>query len=142
MMSKLKENIIKLTKKYGVSYSKLERKAGLSKTFISSILHEKARSPNIDAVMKLAMALDMSVDELVGLPPRNVSPNIEIDNEQLFVEVLGFVSDKLKNHTQITNISDTFKVILDIYAYSREQNKMDKKYATYCIETKLLKENK
>lgn len=141
-MSALKKNIIKLTKKYGTAYSKIEAKVGLSKNFISSILHERSRSPNIDAVIKLADAFNVSVDELVGVPPKNTTHNIEIENKRLFLEVLGFVSDELKTHTDIPNISDTFKVILDIYSYSKAQNKMDKKYATYCVETKLLKENK
>ncbi|NRA73689.1 MAG: helix-turn-helix transcriptional regulator [Rickettsiales bacterium] len=138
-MSKLKENITRLTKKYGVSYRKLERKAGLAQNFISNILQEQTRSPNIDAVAKLAKALDKSLDELYyGVSSENISNDIEIDNESLFIETLEFIADELKNHTNIPNISNIFKVIWDIYFYSREQEKLDTKYATHCIKNKLL----
>ena len=53
-MSALKKDILEITKKRGIAYSKREAKAGLSKNFIGNLVHDRSRSPNIDAVMKLA----------------------------------------------------------------------------------------
>ena len=141
-MNTLKQNLTKILEKQNISCGKLEKRSGLSRNFISNILRDTKRSPNIDSIIKLATTLNMSLDELVGLPTKNIAYDVKIDNLPLFLEVSTFILDKLKNHSQVISSSNIFKITLDVYSYSKAQNKMDKKYATYCVETKLLKENK
>ena len=62
----LAQNIRKLRLKKGLSQEKLARLAGISNATLVKIEGEVAREPTITTVMKIAGALGMSIDGLVG----------------------------------------------------------------------------
>ncbi len=55
-----------LRKKSGWSQQKLAEKAGLSYNVITKIEQGAAKNPNIQTMIKLANAFQISLDELVG----------------------------------------------------------------------------
>ena len=62
----LEQRIKQLRKKIGWSQQKLAEKAGLAYTVITKIEQGVAKRPSIQTMMKLADALGISLDELVG----------------------------------------------------------------------------
>lgn len=55
-----------LRKKAGWSQQKLAEKAGLSYNVITKIEQGAAKNPNIQTMIKLADAFEISIDELLG----------------------------------------------------------------------------
>jgi transcriptional regulator with XRE-family HTH domain len=64
-------NIKKLRLKKGLSQEKLARLADVSMSALVKIEAGTAKEPTITTVVKIAGALDISVDELVGRKYRN-----------------------------------------------------------------------
>ncbi len=62
----LAENIRKIRKKKGLSQEKLARLADISNNTLVKIEMGMAKEPTITTVRKIAEALDVSIDELVG----------------------------------------------------------------------------
>ena len=62
----LSKKIKELRNKAGWSQQKLAEKAGLSYNVITKIEQGAAKNPNIQTMIKLADAFDISIDELVG----------------------------------------------------------------------------
>lgn len=63
-MDKLKQKVIEHLKKNKLAISEFERNADLSNSVVHKILDSKAKSPTIETVLKIADALDCSLDEL------------------------------------------------------------------------------
>lgn len=138
-MSALKKKILEYTEQNNIDYSKLERKAGLTKNFISNIILEKSKNPGIDSIIKLANALEISIDELVGNQAKEESQNIEITNIELWTDIALFILKKLRHYTEAVNSLELFIATTRIYSYSLPQNKTDIKFATWYLENYLLK---
>lgn len=62
----LAENIRKIRKKKGLSQEKLARLADISNNTLVKIEMGMAKEPTITTVRKIADALNVSIDELVG----------------------------------------------------------------------------
>jgi len=62
----LQQRIKQVRKKIGWSQQKLAEKAGLSLAVITKIEQGVAKRPSIQTMVKLADALGISLDELVG----------------------------------------------------------------------------
>jgi transcriptional regulator with XRE-family HTH domain len=62
----LAQNIRKLRKKKGLSQEKLARLADISTATLVKIEAGVAKEPTITTVIKIADALDISIDELIG----------------------------------------------------------------------------
>ena len=62
----LNENIKKLRKKAGLTQEKLAIKAGIPYTTLAKIEIGVIKKPSIQTVQKIASALDISIDYLVG----------------------------------------------------------------------------
>ena len=67
----ISEKIKYYRKKSGLSQHKLAVKAGLSLTSITHLEQGVATQPTIQTIIKIADALDISIDELIG---RNFKP--------------------------------------------------------------------
>ena len=66
-MSDVGNSIRKVRIKKGLSQSRLAKLSGVAQPTINSIeREEKTRSPNVDTVQKIAVALDCTVSELLG----------------------------------------------------------------------------
>ena len=65
-MESLRENVITLKAKNKLTLRTLAEKADLSEDTIGTFLNGKAKDCNLSTVIKLAKALNISIDELVG----------------------------------------------------------------------------
>lgn len=62
----ISDNIRKLRKEKGLSQDNLARKAGIPYTTLTKIEANVVKSPSVHNVAKIARALDVSVDQLLG----------------------------------------------------------------------------
>lgn len=85
----------------GLSQSALSIKAGMERTYIQKV-ETKGVKPNICATEKIAIALGLTIDELVGI--RDVSPNIMCSKCNAFCEYLT-VEDYLKP-AKVKNVAE------------------------------------
>ena len=60
------KNIQEVRKKKGLSQRKLAKKAGLYYAIICKLEQNWSKEPTIQTIVKIADALDMSIDELIG----------------------------------------------------------------------------
>ena len=65
-MTAFRENIVYLKKKKGWSVRILAEKAGMSEDTLNTFLKSAGKDCNLSTAVKLARALDVSIDELVG----------------------------------------------------------------------------
>ena len=65
-MESLRENVITLKAQQKLTLRTLAEKADLSEDTLGTFLNGKAKDCNLSTVIKLAKALDISIDELVG----------------------------------------------------------------------------
>lgn len=135
-MNNLKEKILEFTRNNHTDYSKLERQAGLTKNFISNIIYGKSKNPGIDSIIKLADALNISIDELVGKTEKNdISPDVLIENKKIFIEIVSYVLNAIKRKESIFKSTEVFKAIISIYNYCSNKNQIDKKFANWYLDT-------
>ena len=62
MKTKIKKNIISMSKKSGISNTELAKVSGLSRSVISGIINGSLQSVSLERLIKLAMALDLSIN--------------------------------------------------------------------------------
>ncbi|MFC1566527.1 helix-turn-helix domain-containing protein [bacterium] len=67
----LAEQIRKYRKKSNLSQQKLAEKAGMSIPTITSIEHGRSQYPKYQTIQKIALALKVSIDELMGKTNRS-----------------------------------------------------------------------
>ena len=69
----LGKNLKDIRRKRGWSQQKLAEVAGLSYVTIAKIEQERAKEPTIHSIVKLADALGVSIDEMIGrTPPKHL----------------------------------------------------------------------
>lgn len=73
------ERIRELRQKRGWSLNKLAKLAGLSQGYLSSVENGKVVSPTASALLKIAAALDTSVDYLLGRTDDPTPPPVSDD---------------------------------------------------------------
>lgn len=140
-MRELKKNILEYTKENQTAYSRLERLAGLPQNFISNVLYNKSKNPGIESIIKLADALDTSIDTLVGRKKRNANlpGEIVIENKTMFKEIVLLILQYTENHMSKISSTELFKAITNIYSYSIDKNKVDKEFINWYLKTHVLK---
>jgi transcriptional regulator with XRE-family HTH domain len=77
----LGERLQSILEQRGLTQGQLALKSKVPQSHISMIINEQ-RTPGIDVAVKLARALDVSLDWLAGLPPREKSV-LTPDEEEL-----------------------------------------------------------
>lgn len=136
-MSALKENIIKLASQHHLDIKGLERKAGLSNNFLYHIIQDKSTNPGIISLVKLADALEISLDELVGRKRKYLKQHFEevtIKNTKLFATILDYTATQLqKNPTIMINFNDVCDFIYELFEYCKKENKLDTNFADWLI---------
>lgn len=62
-------NILRLRRESGLPQDKFAAEIGIHRTYLNHIEGRK-RSPTIDVIEKIMIALDVDVDDLLGDPPK------------------------------------------------------------------------
>ena len=147
MHKNLKEKITEYLEDYDTSIQAFERKAKLSRNSVYSILTDKSKNPNIDTVLKIADALDCSLDEL--LERKNFLKKTANDkllkiqlNVPLFKSIYKYLCDYIEQE-QLTglNLGQIIDSIEEIYKYclTQETESVDKHFAAWYLKNNLLK---
>lgn len=136
MQDKIKENIIFFTKQKGITVRKLERDAGLSDRFLNNFLLSKAqRSLSIDAVVKIATALNLTIDQLVGLSSEKNLDEMPITRRDIFSSTCVYVIDA--KHNEPFKLGKIVKAIYEIYLFSLKKGAFDQEFADWFINNQL-----
>jgi transcriptional regulator with XRE-family HTH domain len=147
MHKNLKEKITEYLEDYDTSIQAFERKAKLNRNSVYSIITDKSKNPNIETVLKIADALDCSLDEL--LERKNFlkkTTNGQLFRIQLkvplFRSICTYLNDYIEQN-QITglNLGQLVDCIEEIYKYClvQETENVDKHFATWYLKNNLLK---
>ena len=134
-MGALKKKLLEITKQRSIDYSKIERRAGLSRNFIFNIIHDRSKNPGIYSIVKLADALNCSIDELVDRKSIAIKRKILVKyNPTIMQQVCEYVMSFVKkNHANECNAQDVVYAINEIYEYSIDNSKdsIDEAFAKY-----------
>jgi transcriptional regulator with XRE-family HTH domain len=136
-MSALKNNIVKLANLHHLDIKGLERKAKLGNNFLYHIIQDKSTNPGIVSLVKLADALEVSLDELMGRKRKYLKQHFEelnVRNTELLAEILDYTASQLKKHPNImVNFNDVCDFIYELLEYCKKDNKFDTTFATWLI---------
>lgn len=128
-----------------INLSSFENNAGLKRNVIYNILYDKSKNPTIENIVKIADALNCSIDELLGRDEffknyiKNYRSGIEY-NEKLFDEVQRTVTKYVKdNNINKVSLGDIIYLIEEIYEYSKNTNNqiLDEKFALWILKNQL-----
>jgi XRE family transcriptional regulator, master regulator for biofilm formation len=75
------QRIKDLRERKGYSLSELAKRSGVSKSYLSQIERNLQVNPSLQLLSKLAISLDCSVDELLGLDAEYFSTNELLDHD-------------------------------------------------------------
>jgi len=140
MQAQLKQNIVDLVKQKGWSVSKLEKNAGLTKNYLSNLLRDKSRNPGIDAIAKIAAALQISIDELFGNESKHEYKihDLVITRKDIFSEVINYLLTSIHAHKKKEIEFDRFVAALyEIYVFSLKEGMINKRFADWYISNQL-----
>ena len=140
----LKKNIPQLLKARNFTYTQLEQKAGLHKNYISNFL-AKDFTPGLDAAVKIANALNITVDELVGRPLSETTKNFTLPSDdtefdsELLEGCIDIINELLEQKEKKINFNKFIYLVKEIYLYAlcRNEKKIDAKFADWFIDRSL-----
>ena len=138
MDTTLRQNIVQLAKEKNYTYRGLEKMAGLHKNFLSGLLAKDNSHPRIDQIIKLADALEVSIDELIGRSKDVVKDNIIIHNKSLLVEVIDFLAKSITLSNGDVKLDLFLSSITELYLYSLKKGSFDKDFSEWFVENNLL----
>lgn len=138
MQSQLRQNILNILKKKGLAINKLEKDAGLHKNFISNFLYAKERNPRVDSVAKIATALGVGIDELIGKGDGDKDYDLAISRLDIFFTILNYLPNAMQGKKDDKLILEKiFKAIYEIYFFSLKKGSFDKEFADWFINCQL-----
>ena len=147
MTSILKTKVLEYVTNQRRSIRDLERQAGLNYNAIHNILSDRSKSPSIDTVLKIADAIDCSVDEILGRTQfKSKSDTLDkqdvILNNKLFQNICKYIGEFIDdNNLEKLTLSDVVYCVEEIYRYclNTQSKALDKKFAKWFLEQKLIK---
>ena len=138
MQHQLKQNIVSIAKKRGLSLRKLEREAGIHKNFISNFLHDKSKNPGIDSIIKIASVLNISIDELLGKELEHKTHDLAITRKDIFFDTVNYLLSAIQTMQSPTlKLEKFFNAVHEIYVFSLKKDSFDKEFADWFINCQL-----
>lgn len=107
------ERIKRLRTERGLSLSELADKAGVAKSYLSSIERQIQKNPSVQFLEKISSVLDVPVNDLLGQQTSNID-DLELDSDwtQLVVEAMNSGVSK-----------EEFKKFLEYNKWKMSQNR-------------------
>lgn len=107
------ERIKRLRTERGLSLSELADKAGVAKSYLSSIERQIQKNPSVQFLEKISSVLDVPVNDLLGQQTSNID-DLELDSDwtQLVVEAMNSGVSK-----------EEFKKFLEYNKWKMNQNR-------------------
>lgn len=119
--------------------ARFSKKIGLSKETLMQILMGNTKNPGIYTMAKIADALNVSLDNLIGRHTPNLpSPisKVTVKNLTLLEEVVSYVVTAIKPSNKI-DMEKFLNCIREVYRFSCKKNALEKDFANWYIETYL-----
>ncbi len=145
MHDNIKAKIMEYLEDYDSSIQAFERKAKLSRNAVYSILTDRSKNPNIETVLKIAEALNCSLDDLLerkNFAKKNTHGLFKIKlNMSLFMSICNYLNDHFEyNQNHDLKLGHIMDSIEEIYKYCvvQEMNSVDKKFATWYVQNNLI----
>ena len=123
------------TQDLGINRAGFAKKTGLNRETLSQILLGRTKNPGIYTVAKIADALEVSLDELIGRQsPKSVdlSKDFIMTNMVLFENILVFILPIFRKKTK-TSLKHLSNCIQEIYTFSSKKGELDKDFATWYL---------
>ena len=121
----------------GIKLAPFSTKIGLSRDTIVHILLGKSKNPGVYTVAKIASALGLSLDELVGNKTiaTKESKDITVTNLELLDHVIVYITTAIKKHSSKLSMDLIFSSVKEIYKFSLNKEQLDKEFADWYIST-------
>ena len=125
-----------------INLSSFEQNAGFKRGVISNILFDKSKNPTIETIVKIADALDCSIDELLDREEyfrKYIKHHRSemIYNKELFNAIFKTINQYIEDQ-QLNKVAlgDVFYVAEEIYEYSMTttDGNLDKKFASWFLK--------
>lgn len=132
----LKDNLKKLLEAQDIKVAPFSSKIGLSRETIAQILLGKSKNPGVYTVAKIANALGISVDELIGDKTINIrqSKDVTVINFELLDQIRIYITDSAKKRSSKISMDAIFAGIKETYKFSVSTNQLNKEFADWYIE--------
>ena len=130
-----------------VNILSFEQNAGLKRNVIYNVLSDKSKNPTIDTVIKIADALNCSIDGLFAREEyfknylKEKRSVISYDSK-LFENITKFINQFIYDQKIKTpSLGDIFYLVEEIYQYSLSTNKgvLDEKFALWFLKNQFEK---
>lgn len=129
LIESIKYNLKVLLTVHDMSLRELEKISGLSRSTIYSILEKGSQNPQINNLIKIARAFNITLDQLIGQMPLNIKEvHAPIVNESNFEDDGRFIDSSLNYYTEyVSSIPFSENRIFAFFASDYLSNKYDKK---------------
>lgn len=124
----------------------LEKEAGLKPSAVQNILRGRSKRPSADILQAVADVLGCSVKELLTQQETSYEEDLaqsntkllshEYEHPELFLEIVNFVNNALKNKENKLTIEQFMSCIQEIYLHSLQKapKHMDEEFAEWWID--------
>jgi transcriptional regulator with XRE-family HTH domain len=109
------KTIYQIRKSKGYSLSQLAERVGISKSYLSNIEREIKKNPSIHVMGKIALALDMDLNELLRYGEEQAK------EQQLEKEWLDFLNELMQTGVNKEQIHD-YKILVEFMRWYNERN--------------------
>lgn len=112
------KNIQRLRTQHGITLSELAERAGISKSYLSSIERNVKQNPSIQVMEKIAGVLNVELKTLVKL-------DVDQEHQELEQEWLEFV-DELKNSGIDKKQVNDYKILIEFMKWHQAKPSNDR----------------
>jgi len=140
MQMNLKAKIQDYLDNTGATVASLERKVGLERAAIYNILRGSSKNPSITTVIKIAEALNCSLDELLDRArTKHSATDKDYEyNNVLFQECCDFITNYFsKNKNNKVKFAEVQRYVDELYSYIMENNieSIDQRFANWLLKS-------
>lgn len=124
---------------FELNKARFSKKIGITKETLMQILMGNTKNPGIYTMAKIADALDVSLDALVGRKNYYAhpnAPNFVVKNFALLEKIISYILSTTKTEKEM-DIEKFLSCIREVYRFSSKKCDIDKEFANWYIETYL-----
>ena len=129
-----------------LSLSELEKEAGLKRHTVQNIMRGRSKRPSADILQAVADVLGCSVKDLLTPQEASYEEDLsqsnkellsrEYDHPNLFLDIVNFVNNALKNKENKLTIEQFMSCLQEIYLHSLQKNpsQVDEEFAEWWVD--------
>ena len=132
-MSMIAEKIRSRASKEGISIAQLERRAGLKRGAIWSIISGKSKNPKQSTLEKISKTLGCSIEELIGISSAGKSVEGMHWNHSMFMECLSMVNYILEEKSIDSKADEVIGIAEVLYSLSIDYGTVQRDIAEFLV---------